>query len=143
MHPGGGPGKGVAKGRMIVFPVIARMLLVVAALRVSWWHSRLPLDRLPDRLRSVRLLPARYRRPEDFASLVDRWPGRLPPRGLRSCLRRSYLLLDLWSRCGLEPVFYLGVRKVDGTPDGHAWVTAGNLNSGLEPDGGYEPTFVG
>jgi len=62
--------------------------------------------------------------------------------GLRSCLKRSYLLLDLWARCGLEPEFHLGVRTVEGDKDGHAWLTVEGFNGGENPEDGYEETFV-
>jgi hypothetical protein len=39
-------------------------------------------------------------------------------------MKRSLLLLDLWSRCGLRPRLHLGLRG-GGYPGrrGHAWLT--------------------
>ncbi len=123
--------------------LVIRVIVVVAAFRVARLHRRTSLDRMVERLRDVRTLPGFLRRPEAFRDEVNRWYRWLPPRGVRSCLKRSLLLLDLWSRCGLEPQFHLGLRKVDGRPDGHAWVTAGDLDSGVEPGDGYEEAFTG
>jgi hypothetical protein len=46
----------------------------------------------------------------------------LPPCGAGRCLKRSLLLLDLWSRAGLAPSLHLGVRGDGKTRGGHAWV---------------------
>jgi len=102
----------------------------------------MPLDQLVERIRRVPVLPENLRRPEVFQALVNRWYTWLPPMGLRSCLKRSYLLLDLWARCGLEPEFHLGVRTVEGVPDGHAWLTLEGFDGGENPEDGYHETFV-
>ena len=117
-------------------------MLVLASLRVSRYCRRLPLDRLIERLRRVPVLPDSLRRPEDFESLVNHWYRWLPPRGYRPCLKRSYLLLDLWSRCGLEPKFHLGVSMVEGTRDGHAWLTVEGFDGAENLEDEYHETFV-
>ena len=119
-----------------------RLTVALAALRVNWYCRRLPLDRLIERIRRVPTLPERLRRPEDFEALVNRWYRWLPPRGFRPCLKRSYILLDLWSRCGLEPKFHLGIRTNGGWRDGHAWLTVDGFDGAERPDEGYHETFV-
>jgi hypothetical protein len=47
----------------------------------------------------------------------------LPLRGLGPCMRRSLVLLDLWSRCGLDPRFHLGAAQDGDHLRLHAWVT--------------------
>lgn len=122
--------------------MFAGMMVGLAALRVAWLHRRLPLDQLVEGIRQVPALPHGLRKPEVFQAIVNRWYRWLPPRGLRSCLKRSYLLLDLWTRCGLQPQFHLGVRKVDGVQDGHAWLTVEGFDGGGDPEDGYQETFV-
>ena len=117
-----------ARGVIIRFVTFA--VVVLASVRIAWISRKLPLDRLVDSIRQVPVLPEQFRRPEVFQAFVNRWYRWLPPRGLRSCLKRSYLLLDLWSRCGLEPEFHLGVRKADG------------FDGGENPEDGYDDAFV-
>ncbi len=119
-----------------------RLMVAFAALRVNWFCRSLPLDRLIERIRRVPTLPESLRRPEDFKALVNRWYRWLPPRGFRPCLKRSYLLLDLWSRCGLEPEFHLGIRTGESTRDGHAWLTVEGVNIEGNPENVYQETFV-
>ena len=48
----------------------------------------------------------------------------LPPWRMGRCLKRSLLLLALWSRCGLAVKLHLGFRPSSGGPlEGHAWIT--------------------
>ena len=119
-----------------------RLMVALAAVRVNWFCRRLPLDQLIDRIREVPALPESLRRPEVFVALVNRWYRWLPPRGFRPCLKRSYLLLDLWSRCGLEPEFHLGIRTGENSRDGHAWLTAAGFDGAENPEGEYHETFV-
>jgi hypothetical protein len=58
----------------------------------------------------------------------------LPPFGAGRCVKRSLLLLDLWSRAGLAPSFHLGIRAA--ARNGHAWVTtsAGKASTFRPPD---------
>lgn len=123
-------------------PFVMHLVVVMASIRVSRLCRRLPLDQLVDRIRRVPVLPARFQRPEIFQEIVNRWYSWLPPRGLRSCLKRSYLLLDLWTRCGLHPEFHLGVRSVEGKRDGHAWLTVEDFDGADDPEDGYQETFV-
>lgn len=122
--------------------VFAGMMVGIAAVRVARLNRRLPLDQLVERIRQVPALPLGLRKPEAFQAAVNRWYRWVPPRGLRSCLKRSYLLLDLWTRCGLQPEFHLGVRTVDGVHDGHAWLTVEGFDGGDNPKDGYEDAFV-
>ena len=122
--------------------LVSRLLVLVASVRISWLCRRLPLDQLVERIRRVPVLPESFRKPEVFQEVVNRWYGRLPPRNLRSCLKRSYLLLDLWTRCGLRPEFHLGVRTVAGAKNGHAWLTVEGFDGGGAIEDGYEDAFV-
>jgi len=122
--------------------LVTPLVVVLAVIRVSWLCRRLPLDELVDRIRRVPMLPPSLIRPDAYRALVNRWSRWLPPRGFRPCLKQSYLLLDLWSRCGLEPEFHLGVRYVDGKADGHAWLTVKGSETGFNSENGYEEAFV-
>jgi hypothetical protein len=64
-------------------------------------------------------------RPEWLLATVEALVFLLPPWRYGRCLKRSLLLLDLWSRCGLSPRLHLGVRRDGerGRHQGHAWVT--------------------
>ncbi len=106
---------------LLALPAVAR-----AATRLAWLERRLPLEELVARLRATRPFAiAALVRPEWLLASVDRLLFLLPPWRYGRCLKRSLLLLDLWSRCGLRPRLHLGVRR-DGEPgrhQGHAWVT--------------------
>ena len=115
-----------------VFLLAALPALLRASARAARWESRLTLERLAPRLRAV--APFRSRRlrerPEWLLASLDRLLPLLPPRRYGACLRRSLLLLDLWSRCGLEVRLHLGVRRSgESAHEAHAWVTAS------QPDG--------
>ncbi|HEV8239371.1 MAG TPA: lasso peptide biosynthesis protein [Thermoanaerobaculia bacterium] len=110
-----------------VFFLAALPAIVRAALRVSWLQRRLPLDELAARLRAAPrfALPLLRDKPEWLLASLDRLLPLLPPRGYGRCLKRSLLLLDLWSRCGLRPRLHLAapVERTTGHRESHAWVT--------------------
>ncbi len=100
------------------------LVALPAVLRAAWRLWRLGrghrLDQLAESLRRVE--PFRFAalgNPAYLAGCVEAL-GRK-----RSCLERSLLLLDLWSRCGLEPRLHLGMARADDARHFHAWVTAG------------------
>lgn len=95
-----------------------------AALRVTLAERRLGLAEAAATLR--RPAARRSTRAESDALLdaVDDLLPYLPPRRLGPCYKRSLLLLDLWSRRGLEPRLHVGVRvDADGHAEAHAWVS--------------------
>lgn len=108
------------------------LLALPAVLRSAWRVRRLArgsrLRELPGILRQApRFRAAWLLRPAWLDGTVARLLPVLPPYGYGPCLKRSLLLLDLWSRCGLEPRLHLGVRRPEEEPlAGHAWVTVGD-----------------
>ena len=109
------------------------MLLDVAraAVRVALVERRLGLGAAAETLRR----PASHRRTRTDADAlcraVDDLLPYLPPRRLGPCYKRSLLLLDLWSRCGLEPRLHVGVRlDPDGGAEAHAWVSTNGSTGG-------------
>ena len=99
-----------------------------AVLRAAWRLTRLDrhhdLRELVDRLRAVRPWPPSYlANPRYLDGTVSRLLGLLPPRRLGRCLKRSLLLLDLWTRCGLDPRIHIGTLKHGGEHRFHAWVS--------------------
>ena len=116
--------------------------VVAASIRAWWLYRRLPLDQACRALVEVRRLPLPLRDPAACLRLANRLLRVLPPRGMGPCFKRSLLLLDLWSRCGLAPCLHLGVRRWVDQREGHAWVTVAgrpDLSAG-EPD--YAEAFV-
>lgn len=111
----------------LAFFLAAAPAVVRSALRVGWLARRHGMVELPARLRAVAApLPAPLRCPAWLDGTAVRLLPLLPPYGHGRCLKRSLLLLDLWSRCGLEPRLHLGVRRPGESPlEGHAWVTTG------------------
>jgi hypothetical protein len=108
-----------SKARLLpLFPAV-----VWASLRTWWLYRRLPLDQACKALAEGQPLPPRLRDPDGYYRLVIRLMRWLPPYDLGPCIKRSLLLLDLWSRCGLEPRFHLGMRNKDEQRHGHAWIT--------------------
>ncbi len=122
-------------GDLALLPLVA-----LAALRVTRLYPRLPLDGVVLRLGAVPLLPRPLRDPQRIQEAVNRWLPWLPPRGLRTCLRRSLILVDLWSRCGLPVDLHLGMQPGDAGPAGHAWV--GTPGSGGETACGWVPVVT-
>jgi hypothetical protein len=121
-------------GRCPLFDVGLRTLgalaaILRAAIRVGYLEPRTSLPGLVTRLRDTNpertsgLLAASLRiDPALSLRLLEAMLPILPPFGAGRCLKRSLLLLDLWSRAGLAPSFRLGVRRDGGTGGGHAWV---------------------
>jgi hypothetical protein len=106
---------------LAVFPAV-----LAAALRLARHERRLAFDTLVAELRAAgrrRPLPARLAHPERLAGAAERLLAWLPPRGYGRCLKRALLLLELWSRCGLEVRLHLGFRA-EGGGEAHAWLTA-------------------
>jgi hypothetical protein len=111
--------------RRIAFFLLALPVIVRAASRCARWERRLPLDELAPRLRdTARFASPRLANPPWLLASLDRVLPLLPPWRYGPCLKRSLLLLDLWSRCGLHPRLHLGVRRAgESRHEGHAWVT--------------------
>lgn len=121
---------------------LAGVAVVGAAVRLAWLLRSRPLSELPERLRAVRPLPRPLRDPRLLAAGVDRLLPWLPPWGAGRCLKRSLLLLDLWSRCGIQPRLHLGVRRLAaGGWEGHAWLSEGPLPAALG-EGSYREVVV-
>ena len=112
------------------FFVAALPAVLWAALRLAWLDRRCSLLELADRLRAVRPWSRSYLgNPRYLDGSVSRLLSLLPPRRFGPCLKRSFLLLDLWSRCGLEPRIHIGTLKSDGGLQFHAWVSAPGADS--------------
>lgn len=108
--------------RTLGLHLLAAALVARAALRVRRLAPALPFDTLVDTLRGV---PAGVADPPlalAAARVAQRLLPLLPPHSHGPCLRRSLLLLDVWTRCGLAPRLHLGVRTP--TRDAHAWLTS-------------------
>ena len=112
----------------VLFFIAASPAVWLAAWRVYRLRDE-PFEGLPDRLRDVsRFAVPGLCRPDRLLATVDRWIPFLPPRGYGRCFKRSLMLLDLWSRCGLVPRLHLGTVQDRRDRNFHAWVTT-------EPDG--------
>ncbi len=108
----------------VAFFVAALPAVLRAALRLYRLNRRHGLQELADRLRAVEPWGASYlANPRYLDASVSRLVRVLPPRRFGPCIKRSFLLLDLWSRCGLEPRIHIGTQKRDGERHFHAWVT--------------------
>jgi Transglutaminase-like superfamily len=110
----------------------ALVAILRASLRVARIERRVGLPELVSRLRATgrprgALDSALRTDPALPLCLLERMLPVLPPFGAGRCLKRSLLLLDLWSRAGLSPCLHLGVRGgqtgCDGGSRGHAWVS--------------------
>lgn len=119
--------------RRLAFELRAAPLVFATGQRIARRDRVLGLGDLVVDLRARRSdpLPPRLARPEALAGAVERWLPIAPPRRYGICLRRALILLELWSRCGLEPVLHLGFRAETADREGHAWLTA-RLDDGRE-----------
>jgi len=129
------------------FFVLALPAVVRASLRVAVLARRLPLDEVVARLRAEPPFVVRsLSRPEWLLASLDRLLPMLPPYGYGRCLKRSLLLLDLWSRCGLHPRLHLAAPLVraGGRYEGHAWVTVEPASASLPGTSseGYVEAFM-
>ena len=87
--------------------------------------NRLPFDELLRRLRIAKPYSGRLAEPTLHLRVVNRLLRFLPPSGMGACMKRSLLLLRLWSRCGLAPRLHLGVSHAgEERFRAHAWLTA-------------------
>lgn len=123
--PNGAP-RMVELGRTLrVLPSVLR-----AAARIGWLERRAAIPELVRLLRHTGGETASLD-PHAVLSAVDAMLPVLPPFRTGRCLKRSLLLLDLWSRAGLHPALHLGYRAgAPGPAHGHAWVTT--RREGLE-----------
>jgi len=101
--------------------------LCVAASRLTTLARKLPFDEVLVRLREGRKFLGPLADPLVHARVVNRLLPLLPPWRMGVCMKRSLLLLHLWSRCGLAPRLHLGFRpSTEGPWDGHAWLSTGD-----------------
>lgn len=117
--------------RQAGFAVRAAPLVWATGARVRRLDRRLGLGAVIQELRAARErpLPPRLANPLWLAATLERMLPFVPPRHYGPCLRRALILLELWSRCGLEPTLHIGFRPQAPRRDGHAWLTA------TRPDG--------
>ena len=112
---------------LIRHPVVflqAAVAVVCAARRVRRLEPQLAFDELVRRLRSEAGWTARLATPQAQARAANRILPLVGPRDMGICLKRSLVLVHLWTAHGLSPRLHLGLRLRDGkVPDGHAWLT--------------------
>ena len=124
--------------RKATFFLAALPAILRAAARLAWLDRRCDLSELADRLRAVRPWRESYlANPRYLDASAYRLAGLLPPRRHGRCLKHSFLLLDLWSRCGLQPRIHIGTLKGEDGRRFHAWVTVSGGES--VPDGESVP----
>lgn len=120
-----------------LFAALALPALLRASIRLNILDRRHPLDEVARRMANVGSwrLPVLCN-PRYLEACVQRFAGPLPPRRFGPCLKRSYLLLDLWSRCGLRPRIHLGAAAADdGGRNFHAWITVPSDQAASVPAG--------
>jgi len=131
---------------LVIARAIAALVIARAAMRLAVLERSLPLDVLVEHLREAPRLRGRLADPHLYPPLVDRMLRWLPPhRRLGRCVKRSLLLLELWSRCGLAPTFHYGVgHDADGKRRAHAWLgdVPDDLTAGDPGDGFVETLSV-
>ena len=136
----------VGRARRGAFILLATPLVLATGRRVARLEATLPFGELIAALRArrARPLPGWLSKPAGLAETVEKLLAVLPPQRCGVCLRRALVLLDLWSRCGLEPALHLGFRPQAPERDGHAWLTATTPGGELLQVSGprdYEPAF--
>jgi len=119
--------------------------VLVAARRVARLEGQMGMRQRVDALRMGAPLPVRIADPRMLSGMVNLLLPVLPPFGTGRCYRRSLILLNLWSRCGLEPTLRLGIRPGRGKSiEGHVWLTAAGLDTTPGGDASLRPvTSIG
>lgn len=109
-----------------IFFVAALPIVFQTARRVARLERQIPIDRLVAELRGSQrhALPRLLAQPTWLAGTVEWLLPWLPPQALGPCLRRALILVDLWSRAGLEPTLHIGLKPASGMREAHAWITA-------------------
>jgi hypothetical protein len=119
--------------------------VIAAALRLARLNRRGRFDRTVATLRAGHPFHGGLADPLAHLRVVNRLMPVLPPRRMGRCLKRSLLLLALWTRCGLDVKLHLGFRPVQGGPwEGHAWITCDvfEVPEPLSSSNGHLEAFV-
>ena len=118
--------------------------VVVAAWRVRSLERRCDFDEMVERLRRSSTGRSRPALSAAAARVAGRLLPLLPPAGMGPCLKRSLILLHLWSGWGLQPRLHMGMRAGQDGPEGHAWLTVDdpNLEDLAGSPGGCEEAMV-
>jgi len=116
----------VARSPALYLAVLAEVVAAAVLLHGEW--GRHPFDRLVERLRGESSRSGGRRRVERAwaqARVAARLVRLVPPWGMGPCLKRSLILLRLWSRAGVGVRIHLGFRPPAGgaAPQGHAWLS--------------------
>ena len=108
------------------FALRAAPLVWATGARVARRDREVGFGALVAELRRARERPLapRLANPAWLAGTLELLLPLVPPYRYGACLRRALVLLELWSRCGLEPTLHLGFRPERAPRDGHAWLTA-------------------
>lgn len=125
----------------VLFALVGLPALLRAVARARS-TARLPIDERVALLRAAEPFRRRtLRDPERWSGYVARVARLLPVDG-GPCLKRSLVLLDLHSRCGLEPRLALAFRPDGaGSGDGHAWLTTDD-GPRRAAEGVWEPVTI-
>jgi hypothetical protein len=121
----------LAPPAQVLFAVLALPALVRAAWHLRRLSHERNLQKLTDGMRQGRPFRSPFlRAPLYHAALAERLVRWLPPRAWGPCLKKSLLLLELWTRCGLNPTLHLGAQIQGPRHDFHAWIQANDLQHG-------------
>lgn len=119
--------------------------VIATARQLARRFDQEPLDRTLAELRALPPFRASLADPTSHLRVVNRLLPLLPPHCMGRCLKRSLLLLALWSRCGLEVALHLGFRPASQGPwEGHAWITCNRfpVPESLGSSQGHVEAFV-
>lgn len=119
--------------------------VIAAALRLARLGRQRGFDRTIATLRAGRRFPAALADPLAHLRVVNRLLPVLPPYRMGRCLKRSLLLVALWSRCGVDVRLHLGFRPAPQGPwEGHAWITCDSFDvpEPLSSSNGHLEAFV-
>ncbi len=102
--------------------IVATGAVVLAGFRVARKEKRLGFDEMIEVLRSAR--PVISCEPRAAGKVIGRLLRWIPPRGMGRCMKRSVILLHLWTSENLEVRIHLGAAAdPEGKARGHAWLT--------------------
>ncbi len=111
-------------GRIRAIGLYARVIwwVVRAACRMAWRYHAYAFDQAMCTVHTLCIPGTCDIPPELLARMTERLLPWLPPWRMGRCVKRSLILLHLWSRCGIPVRLHIGIHPSQ-PYYGHVWLS--------------------